>query len=355
MPGNTSHTPPIPLFRSTPTWDGRHTSSEWGRQVDAGRALRVRQGIYLKPEYWAEAAPWTRLRIAIAATAMQRDPLFCRETALILHGAPLLREPKEVSARTLRDNGTGVRRAPTMTGKWRPAASEKAGLWRNIPTRLHHPVRPAGYRRTEALDLRRTGELPLEQTVLGPACNPDVSGPEQYWVEPLPIAVLDTVTRMSFAEGVTVLDWVKRTGIFGPEEHLHYLTTKVMHTRWDALWQFASPRSDSVGESWSRALIHELGFVAPTLQTSLHTDIGTYRGDFCWETARVIGEFDGTAKYFEDRFTKGRDARHVLGAEKEREDAIRRAGWAVVRWTWKDLHDPPRFAARLKKQGVPLR
>lgn len=189
--------------------------------------------------------------------------------------------------------------------------------------------------------------------MLAPDCNPGVTGPECYRVEPLALAVMDTVTRMSFAEAVTILDWVKRTGSMRPEDHRQHLPTKVMRRRWETAWNFADPGSDSVGESWSRALIHEFGFAAPDLQVSVLTDKGTYWVDFCWDSGRVIGEFDGAVKYYEERYLRGKDPRQVLHAEKEREDAIRRAGWAVVRWTWEDLRKPARLAAMLRKAGVP--
>jgi hypothetical protein len=60
--------------------------------------------------------------------------------------------------------------------------------------------------------------------------------------------------------------------------------------------------------------------------------------DFGWPELRTVGEFDG-------RFTYGRllgpgqDPGDVLFAERRREDAIRGAGFSVVRWVWADLDD----------------
>jgi very-short-patch-repair endonuclease len=52
----------------------------------------------------------------------------------------------------------------------------------------------------------------------------------------------------------------------------------------------------------------------------------------------VLVEFDGAVKY-EDR--------RALYEEKQREDALRRAGWVLVRLVWSDLADPRRVERRI--------
>ena len=39
----------------------------------------------------------------------------------------------------------------------------------------------------------------------------------------------------------------------------------------------------------------------------------------------------------------------VIYQEKLREDAIRDAGWQMVRWTWADLQDPDLIVGRLRR------
>ena len=99
-------------------------------------------------------------------------------------------------------------------------------------------------------------------------------------------------------------------------------------------------RADSVGESLSRARIHELGFAEPELQVAVETAGHRYVVDFFWPEANIIGEFDGRAKYSRDDFTAGSPPEEVVWREKKREDALRRllervwsAGPGRRRWT----------------------
>ncbi len=101
---------------------------------------------------------------------------------------------------------------------------------------------------------------------------------------------------------------------------------------------FADGRSESVGESRSRVLLHRLGLAPSALQLPIRAGDGTLLGrvDFAWEGERVVGEFDGRAKY--GRLLRpGRDPGDVVFEEKRREDAIRAESWGVVRSTWADL------------------
>ena len=109
---------------------------------------------------------------------------------------------------------------------------------------------------------------------------------------------------------------------------------------------FADGRAESVGESISRVRIVEARLPAPTLQFVVLDGLGGFvaRSDFCWLEHRVIGEFDGRIKY--TAATPG-DVADVVMAEKRREQAIRDAGWWVVRWGWSDLEDREAFRRRI--------
>jgi len=101
---------------------------------------------------------------------------------------------------------------------------------------------------------------------------------------------------------------------------------------------FADGRSESVGESRSRVLLHHLGLAPSTLQLDVRAPGGAFVGrtDFAWEAERVVGEFDGRIKY--GRLLKpGQDPGDAVFEEKRREDVIRDEDWGVVRWTWSDL------------------
>ena len=106
------------------------------------------------------------------------------------------------------------------------------------------------------------------------------------------------------------------------------------------------PTASACRESISRARFLEVGLPAPELQVEVYMKSGLWvaRGDFGWREKRVIGEFDGKVKYVG---TPDEVADAVM-REKAREQAIRDAGWWVVRWTWKDLGDPKALRQRIE-------
>jgi hypothetical protein len=115
---------------------------------------------------------------------------------------------------------------------------------------------------------------------------------------------------------------------------------------------FASPLAQLPGESFSRALIHQLGFPAPMLQHPLDTRSGRRFADFWWEDIRLIGEFDGRGKYEDAQYTGGRDAAAVYWEEKLRENELRDYRTTLTRWTWGDLVAVAPFVRRLEGAGL---
>lgn len=111
----------------------------------------------------------------------------------------------------------------------------------------------------------------------------------------------------------------------------------------------ANALSESVGESLSRAVMLEFSDLpVPEQQVRIVDDHGEFiaRVDFLLAD-KVIGEFDGLVKY--NGTFDGTSAWQAVVDEKIREDKLRAQGYAVVRWTWKDLHDAARFHATLLK------
>ncbi|MFT3875438.1 MAG: hypothetical protein QM708_03265 [Propioniciclava sp.] len=112
---------------------------------------------------------------------------------------------------------------------------------------------------------------------------------------------------------------------------------------------FADPRSESPGESRSRAIFAMGGLPAPVLQFNVRANgILLGRSDFAWEAARLLGEFDGKSKYGEHA-RPGESPSDVLFREKAREERFREQGWSVVRWVWSDLNDPDALCARVSQ------
>lgn len=97
--------------------------------------------------------------------------------------------------------------------------------------------------------------------------------------------------------------------------------------------RLADGRSESPLESASRGMMIDARLPRPELQQWVTDDDGrSWRVDFLWRGHRVIGEADGWVKY---------ETIEDLRAEKVREDALRRAGWTIVRWTSDELWSTP--------------
>lgn len=93
---------------------------------------------------------------------------------------------------------------------------------------------------------------------------------------------------------------------------------------------FASPYSESPGETLSRIAFDHLGLPEPKQQVRIFDEFGFIaRVDFWWPEFFTVGEFDGRVKYV------GTDGRkNALVNEKRREDRLRDAGAEVFRWDW---------------------
>ena len=109
----------------------------------------------------------------------------------------------------------------------------------------------------------------------------------------------------------------------------------------------ADPRSESVGESRSRALMIDAGLLLPDLQVEVRRPDGSLVGrcDFGWREHGLLGEFDGRVKY--GRLLRpGQHPGDAVFEEKRREDALRDEGHGMVRWVWDELAAPQTLVAR---------
>jgi len=101
------------------------------------------------------------------------------------------------------------------------------------------------------------------------------------------------------------------------------------------------PACESVGETRTRLLLHDLGFAVLSQQTLRHGSAFVARVDFL-VAGVVVVEFDGLVKY------AGREGRAALAAEKARESALVDLGYEVVRLVWSDLERPAEVARRIR-------
>lgn len=357
----------IEIIRSSRQESGVHTSERLAGRMRRGELLRIRRGLYIPARRWAEAPPWIKYHAAIAALATARNAIFCRESALVLHGIPLLSTPTALHARTT-DAGDAKSHRPTpMMGAVAPQEFRKRYLqnhpearalssaaFTNVPLTMREAACPEAVTRSEMRIKLGTGEHTIPTIALGSDALDSVSGPDQgYVAEPLGLAAVDTASRTAFTEAVVILDALKARGddaVVVP--WLRYLRTQRQRARWDRAWQFADGRAESALESESRVVLARIHCPAPTLQKVVHTSIGPFRMDFCWENERVAGEVDGKAKYFDPQYTNGLDPAEVHYREKQRREALEAEGWQLVRWGKAELQNTQELVKRLNRAGL---
>lgn len=165
-------------------------------------------------------------------------------------------------------------------------------------------------------------------------------------------AALDVARLDGLVAGVVAADAALRAGSTTAEELDAVVRTLggrrgVARARLCA--DLASPLSESPGESWSAVVLHQHGIARPERQHVVVDERGVVgRVDFFWPDAGVVGEFDGRVKYGRSN-PSGRPPEDVLWEEKLREDRLRAAGLAPVRWVTADLRSPAAWLARLRR------
>ncbi len=280
-----------------------------GLQPDREPSLaRVRYGVYADAaeleRVSREAAYLARVR-SVAIT--RRQPVFARESALAVYGIPYGLEPDAVF--TIGDATT---------------ARKKAGVV--------HAV-----------------------TALDPG---DVTAVGDLLVCTAEHALADVARRRDPLVAVAAIDWALRHRLVSKDGVLEALGRQGKRGRAAAEWAigFADAAAESVGESYSRVRLHQLGFVIPELQARVVGRSGKeYRVDARWvfdDRRPLFGEFDGMQKYGELANQAGRSGAAALAAEKAREDDIRFRG-DVMRWIWDEMIQPARFERLLLAHDVP--
>ncbi|REE04843.1 hypothetical protein [Citricoccus muralis] len=331
------------------------------RAAEQGRLFRIRAGVYAEPESWNAAFPAQRhlaSAFAIAATRRRNPSVFCRETALLFHGLGFWSIPTSVCsrARTLGDSG-----------HQRPTKPEG--------------MRYAQFQETRHLKPRQWSRLAESMDGAAspwPTASPLLWGTERIVlagvtvvVERLALALADAIPRMDPVEAAVILDALMSARRTGAGVHGKGQTAAWSKESLDALWglsvsvtsaqrlraktRFASPETESAGESASRVVIRDLGFEVPELQHSVYDHRGRLIGiaDFWWKDRRLVGEFDGLTKYLGRASYSGRSAEKVVTDEKIREDAIRAQGNGMVRWLASDVRTPALLEAKLRQAKVP--
>lgn len=270
--------------------------------VRRGDLHRIRQGSYLPAEVWDALDEEGRHRALVSAVLLVNKKVVVSHTsAALLHGLPLW-EPDLSRAHILRgDLGSG----------------------RVLSDLVHHE-----------------GAVEPEWLTSSPPIVPPIA------------AALGHAALVDVEHALVTLDGLLATGVTHHELMSAYGEFEgdpgFQHVRIAAL--MADGGAQSVAESRFRYLCHSQSLPCPELQFEVRGPEGLVgRTDFAWPRHGVLGEMDGRVKY--GRYLRpGESAADAVFREKKREDRIRElTGWVVIRFTWADLQDPRRTAARIRQ------
>lgn len=232
-------------------------------------------------------------------------------------------------------------RSPSVVSHGSAAALHRLPLWRVPLAQVQVTRRPPGRSANEGRLHTHVARLPSE----------DVVAVDGLAVTSVARTVVDLARALPFQAALVVADAALASGATTPDALLAVLTAATgMRGSRNArrVVTAADMRSESVGESRSRAVFIEAGLPLPELQLEVRRPDGVLvgRSDFGWRCERVVGEFDGRVKY--GRLLRpGQDPGDAVFAEKRREDAIRDEVWGVVRWVWVELDTPSRLVTRV--------
>ncbi|WP_182523544.1 type IV toxin-antitoxin system AbiEi family antitoxin domain-containing protein [Nocardioides dongkuii] len=183
----------------------------------------------------------------------------------------------------------------------------------------------------------------------------DIARRNGHWVTAPERTAMDTASIVGRDPAVAVLDWYLHQGLVTPEGLDHRLRSGMkswpnsLHLY--RVIQLADGRSESVGETRTRLMLHDHGIPEPVLQYVVRGPAGEVAGrvDFAWPELGVILEFDGAQKYLALR-RPGESVEEAVLREKAREDLLRElTGFRVIRITWADLEHPERTVERIRR------
>ena len=293
-------TSPLPLVTSS-------ESRALGIRIRAATHVRVRSGIHASRHAYEALKSWERYAVRVHAFARAHpDMPLCLESAAVAWGLPHFGETKDIHV-------------------YDPAR-----------TRSRRFGDVAVHTSSDGRSIERRGGL-------------------------LVTSLLDTVTDLTRvlppAEALAVVDAAisptqrGRLRLAALREHASAQATSRGSGRQRWLWDRADGRSESPGESISRAVIEWCGYEDPELQRTFHYERAQDRVDFHFPSVRAIGESDGWGKY---DLNDPEKAARQLKEEKRREDRLRRHDHPFARWVLADAWRVEPLRSALSGAGVPL-
>lgn len=173
----------------------------------------------------------------------------------------------------------------------------------------------------------------------------EVTSVDGVRVTSLARTIADVARSLSFDNAVCIADLAARIKKVLPTDVIAVLDSCPTHPhnrKARRVVEFMDGKSESVGESRCRIVLHKLGYT-PRVQVVLSDADGAFaRVDFYLDDIHTVLEFDGRIKYGR-LVPEGQTPSDVAWKEKVREDRIRSGGAQVVRITWEDLERPERI------------
>lgn len=258
--------------------------------VEHDEVVRLARGLNLLTTHQADTADARHLQLARGGLLLMPDAVLSHWTALLAHGLPVLGVP--------------------------------------VVARLRRPIRRQVIRQGFVVDPDP-----------GIAVMTD-HGPTTSVVR----AVLDQARLRGLEAGLVSADAALHADVVTRQELLDRADTLRGQGAGAArrTAELADGTIESVGESRLRYAC-VIGGIDVVPQVRIRNRDGAFvaRVDFLVKGTKVAIEFDGKVKYADG------DGR-TLWNEKQREDALRRLGYTVVRVTWSDLDDPTALLARIR-------
>lgn len=267
--------------------------------VRHGELIRVRRGAYVTSAVWAPAGPDERYRLTALAVARSRPG-----DALSHHAA---------------------------------IAMYRLPLWGHDPQRI---------------DLEADVGKPVGRgsVWLHPRSGTPVLAEDGVPVVPVARAIVRTALTMGRDCAVVAGDAALHRGLVSLDELLaEAATLSVQEGRRRACEAVLcmDPKAESVGESRTRLIVHDLGYGWES-QVVITDERGAAIARVGLLVEGLVLEFDGRVKYRLDETTDPEQLARILWAEKRREDAIRRRGYPVERVVWSELDRPGLLGARIR-------
>lgn len=270
-------------------------------QLGQGRLTQVRRGVFVSTDAWPTSEEARHLVRAHAEQVANRHAVMSHESAAVVWGLP----------------------------------SPGFEAWCTSPVALTLPRGAHGTRhRDVSWHIRDLPEAQVTRDDHGyPVTSLVRTAADLAAGLPLPeaLVVLDAAGRRmveSYVSAVRRRDYVESRYVQAVRSALAEALPRRGRVGLARAIEQVEPCRESPAESLTAGHLHLSGLPVPEFQARIVTSRGTFYPDCYWPEQRLVGECDGAVKYTSPNSIVG---------EKEREQALRDAGYGVVRWLAREI------------------